>query len=140
MSAEVYLIEASTQDGEQRISEKARNLFKAAGFADCFKENDFTAVKIHVGEGTNTTYIHADCIRGLIDELLVLKTKPFLADTSTLYAARRHNAIDHAILAAEHGFSLENLKIPFIAPDGLFGNAEMPVEIDVVIHAYKNDP
>lgn len=33
MSAEVYLIEASTQDGEQRISEKARNLFKAAGFA-----------------------------------------------------------------------------------------------------------
>jgi len=59
-----------------------------------------------------------------------LKTKPFLTDTSTLYTGRRHNAIEHAVLAAERGFDTKGLGIPFIAPDGLFGTAETAVEID----------
>lgn len=66
----------------------------------------------------------------MIDELIALKTKPFLTDTSTLYTGRRHNAIDHAILAAEHGFSPEGLGIPFIPPDGLFGTSETAVKIN----------
>ncbi len=130
MSSKVYFIKASTNDGEQVISEKARKLFKAGGFAGCFKENDFTAVKVHVGEGGNNTHIPAACIKGLVDELLALKTKPFVTDTTTLYVGRRHNAIDHSILAAEHGFSLEGLGIPFIAPDGLFGTTGIPVNIN----------
>ena len=48
-----------------------------------------------------------------------LKTKPFITDTSTLYTGRRHNAIDHTVLATERGFGVEGLGIPFIAPDGL---------------------
>jgi uncharacterized Fe-S center protein len=59
-----------------------------------------------------------------------LKTKPFITDTSTLYTGRRHNAIDHTILASERGFSVEGLGIPFIAPDGLFGTSETAVRID----------
>ena len=130
MGSKVYFIKASTNDGEQVISQKARKLFKAGGFAGCFKENDFTAVKVHVGEGGNNTHISAACIKGLVDELLVLKTKPFVTDTTTLYVGRRHNAIDHAALAAEHSFSLDGLGIPFIVPDGLFGTTEIPVEIN----------
>ena len=83
MGLKVYFIRASLDDGEQGISEKALKLFRAGGFASCFKENDFTAVKVHVGEGGNNTYIQAPCIKGLVDELLRLKTKPFLTDTST---------------------------------------------------------
>jgi len=130
MSSKVYFIKASIDDGEQVVSKKARRLFQAAGFADCFKENDFTAVKVHVGEGTNTTYIPALCIKGLVDELLRLKTKPFVTDTTALYLGRRHNAIEHSILATEHGFCLEKLGVPFIVPDGLFGTAETAVEIN----------
>jgi uncharacterized Fe-S center protein len=130
MASKVYFIKASINDGEQVISEKARKLFKAGSFAECFKENDCTAVKVHVGEAGNNTYTKAPCIKGLVDELLALKTKPFVTDTTTLYVGRRHNAIDHAVLAAEHGFSLDGLGIPFIAPDGLFGTSETPVEID----------
>jgi len=130
MASKVYFIKASVDDGEQVISEKARKLFKAGGFADRFKENDFTAVKVHVGEGGNTTYIKAPCIKGLVDELLRLKTKPFLTDTSTLYLGQRHNAIGHSILAAEHGFCLAGLGIPFIVPDGLFGTAETAVQVN----------
>ena len=130
MASRVYFIQASRGDGEKVISKKARTLFKAAGFANCFKENDFTAVKVHVGEADNNTYITAPCIKGLIDELLELKTKPFVTDTSALYVGRRHNAIEHSILAAEHGFCETVLGIPFIVPDGLFGTSETPVKIN----------
>ncbi len=130
MASKVYFIKASINDGEQVISEKARKLFRAGGFAGYFKENDCTAVKVHVGEAGNNTYTKAPCIKGLVDELLALKTKPFVTDTTTLYVGRRHNAIDHAVLAAEHGFGLDGLGIPFIVPDGLFGTSETPVEIN----------
>jgi len=128
--SKVYFIQASLQDGEKVLADKARTLFKAGGFGRCFKANDFTAVKIHIGEEGNTTYLKAPCLKGLVEELLALKTKPFLTDTSTLYTGRRHNAIDHTILACEHGFSYEGLGIPFIAPDGLFGTSETAVQIN----------
>ncbi len=130
MDSKVYFIKASVNDGEQVLSKKAVRLFKAGGFTECFKENDFTAVKVHVGEDGNNTYITASCIKGLVDRLLALKTRPFVTDASTLYAGRRQNAIDHTILAAEHGFSLKGLGIPFIPADGLFGTSETAVQIN----------
>ena len=130
MRSKVYLIQAAVDDGEKTISQKARRLFKAGGFAKCFAENDVTAVKVHVGEGGNNTYVKSPYIKGLVDELVELKTKPFITDTTTLYVGRRHNAIDHAILAAEHGFGLEGLGIPFIVPDGLFGTGETTVKVN----------
>ena len=130
MSSKVYVVKASVKDGEKAISKKARELFGAGGFASCFQENDFTAVKVHVGERGNNTYLTAPCIKGLVDELLALKAKPFLTDTSTLYTGQRHNAIDHTILATKHGFGLDTLGIPFIATGGLFGTSETPVKIN----------
>ncbi|MBN2020630.1 MAG: DUF362 domain-containing protein [Sedimentisphaerales bacterium] len=130
MEPKVYFIKAGAGEGEKVISDKARRLFKKAGLNKCFKPNDFTAIKVHVGEHGNTTYIKAPCFKGLIDELIALKTKPFLTDTSTLYLGRRHNAIDHALLAAEHGFDAKGLGIPFIPPDGLFGTSETAVQIN----------
>jgi len=130
MSSKVFFIKAAVDDGEEIISEKAHRLFKAEGFARCFMQGDFTAVKVHVGEPPNNTYIKSPCIKGLVEELLALKTRPFVTDTSTLYTGRRHNAIDHTILAHEHGFDTSGLGIPFIAPDGLFGTSETAVQID----------
>ena len=130
MGSKVYFIKASVDDGEQVLSKKAVRLFKAGGFTECFKENDFTAVKVHVGEDGNNTYITASCIKGLVDRLLALKTRPFVTDASTLYVGRRQNAIDHTILAAEHGFSLKGLGIPFIPADGLLGTSETAVQIN----------
>ena len=130
MDSRVYIIKACREDGEKLISEKARTLFRAGGFAGCFRENDLTAVKVHVGEANNTTYITAPCIKGLAEELLALKTRPFVTDTTTLYVGRRHNAVDHAALAAEHGFSLEGLGIPWIPPDGLSGASAEAVEVN----------
>ncbi|UCF15175.1 MAG: DUF362 domain-containing protein [Phycisphaerales bacterium] len=130
MASQVYFISACRDEGDQAISRKARSLFAAGGFADCFRENDLTALKVHVGEESNTTYITARCIKGLAEELINLKTKPFVTDTTTLYVGRRHNAVDHAELAAEHGFGLEVLGIPWIPPDGLSGSSAEIVEIN----------
>jgi len=130
MSSKVYIIQASVDDGPKKISEKARKLFKAGGFAKCFNENDFTAIKVHVGEDGNTTYVKAPYIKGLVNELIELNTKPFVTDTTTLYVGRRHNSIDHTALATEHGFSLDGLGIPFIISDGLNGTAEAAVKIN----------
>lgn len=130
MSSEVYFTPAKLNEGEKNVSQKALKLFRAGGFKNCFVENDFTAVKVHIGEGGNTTYIKAPYFKGLVDELLRLKTKPFVTDTSTLYTGRRHNAIDHSILAEEHGFNAKELGAPFIPPDGLFGNSEIGIRID----------
>lgn len=134
MTSKVYFIKASIRDGQKQIAKKAQKLFKAAGLSKCFNQNDLTAVKIHVGEEGNNTYIKAPCLKGLIDELLTLKTKPFLTDTCTLYTGKRHNAIDHTTLAADHGFSLAGLGIPFIVSGGLFGTAETPVQINSEIN------
>lgn len=134
MASKVYFIKASISEGEKVVSEKARRLFKAGLFARCFKEKDFTAVKIHVGEDGNNTYIPAPCIKGLVAELLALKTKPFLTDTSTLYTGQRHNAIDHTMLAAKHGFDVAGLGVPFIVSDGLFGTSETAVEINAELN------
>jgi len=130
MGAKVYFVKAGVREGQQAIAEKARRLFAAGGFASRFARNDFTAVKVHVGENTNTTYLKAGYLKGLIDELLSLGAKPFITDTSTLYSGRRRNAIDHTVMAAEHGFSLEALGIPFVVPDGIFGTFELAVRVD----------
>jgi hypothetical protein len=134
MRSKVYFIKAGINDGAKVISEKACRLFKKGRFSKCFKKGDFTAVKVHVGEPPNNTYIKSDYLKGLVKELLLLKTKPFLTDTSTLYAGRRYNAVEHAILANEHGFDVAGLGIPFIAPDGLFGTSETVVRIDCPLH------
>jgi uncharacterized Fe-S center protein len=130
MRSNVFFIKADISEGESAISAKARKLFKAGGFAKCFEANDFTAVKIHIGEDGNNTYIKAECIKGLIEELLALKTKPFLTDTCTLYTGRRHNAVEHTRLSYEHDFCLDKLGVPFIVSDGLVGTSEVAVRIN----------
>ena len=130
MDSKVYFIKAAVSDGEQVISEKALKLFRAGNFASCFAENDFTAVKVHVGEETVETYAKAGYIKDLADELKKLKTYPFITDTCTLYTGPRSNAVGHSRLAAEHGFSLDKTGLPFIVSDGLLGTDEETVEVN----------
>ncbi len=130
MSSKVYFVEAAMSEGEGVISKKSVALFEAGEFGKCFRNKDFTAVKVHIGEAGNTTYLKAPCLRGLVDKLVSLGTRPFITDTSTLYSGMRSNAIDHCILAEKHGFGVNGLGAPFIPPDGLFGTNETAVRIN----------
>ncbi len=128
--SEVYFIKASVADGEKSISKKAQKLFEAGNFSRCFAKNDFTAVKVHVGEEGNNTHITASCFKGLIDELISLETIPFATDSSTLYAGHRSNAVSHTVVADKHGFNPKVLGVPFIVADGLLGTSQTTVEIN----------
>ncbi len=130
MSSKVYFIKASIAEGEKAISAKAQKLFKAGAFSRCFAKNDFTAIKVHVGEDGNNTHITAPCIKGIVDELHNLGTVPFVTDSSTLYVGNRSHAINHMVLADKHGFNLKTLGVPFIVSDGLLGATETTVEIN----------
>ncbi len=130
MSSDVYFIKASVSEGESVISQKAQKLFKAGDFSRCFKENDFTAIKVHIGEDGNNTYLTAPSIKGLITELLTLNVRPFLTDTCTLYIRHRNNALNHTVLASRHGFCSDSLGVPFIVSDGLVGTSEVVVEVN----------
>ena len=128
--SKVYFIKASMDEGEKSISQKAQKLFKAGNFSQYFTKNDFTAVKVHVGEEGNNTHITAPCFKGLIEELISLETIPFVTDSSTLYVGNRTNAVNHSIVADRHGFNPKVLGVPFVAADGLLGTSEITVEIN----------
>ncbi|MBN2591781.1 MAG: DUF362 domain-containing protein [Sedimentisphaerales bacterium] len=130
MSSKVYFIKASISEGEKAISDKAQKLFIAGNFSQCFAKNDFTAIKVHVGEDGNNTHIPAPCIKGLVDELHNLGTVPFVTDSSTLYIGNRSHAVNHMVLADKHDFNLKTLGVPFIVSDGLLGATETSVEIN----------
>ena len=55
---------------------------------------------------------------------------PFLTDTTTLYSGTRHNAVDHINTAIRHGFAPGVVDAPVIIADGLFGQNDLPVEIN----------
>lgn len=114
--------------GEQQ-SEAAKKVFDAAGAGKCIDKNDFVAIKIHVGEKSNTTHLNPAVARAVVDKVKECQGLPFLTETSTLYKGERENAIKHLIHAYKHGFGFEEIGAPFIMADGLSGNTEIEVTI-----------
>lgn len=92
------------------------------------KEN--VAVKVHVGEKKNTTYIKPGLVKLVVETVKRCGALPFLIETSTLYKGERANAIDHINCAYSHGFTPQNVGAPFVMADGLLGNSEIEVNIN----------
>jgi uncharacterized Fe-S center protein len=90
---------------------------------------DKVAIKFHVGERKNQTFISPEIIREVVLWVKSKGGKPFLTETSTLYKGARSNAIDHLLHAFDHGFTSGKVGAPFIMADGLSGNSEIEVAI-----------
>lgn len=129
MSAEVFFIEVNKGEDPSSIAKKAKYLYDRSGAGKRFQKGELVAVKTHFGESDNTTYLHPHIVKGIINKLKQQGTVPFLTETSTLYRGKRSNAIDHIAVAYEHGFGFENMQVPIIMADGLFGDAEISVGI-----------
>ena len=126
--SEVYFTRLT--DPDDKNYENIQNLINQSDQLNFVKANDLVAVKVHVGEKGNITYIPPDYIKPIIESLKDKKAKPFLTDTNVLYHSARSNAVDHILLANEHNFSLENTGCPFITSDGLIGTQEVKVPIN----------
>jgi uncharacterized Fe-S center protein len=129
LKPKIYFIPASASDSLDTIHKKILALYDQAQFNLCFEPADLVAIKIHFGNEGNTTHVPANYLISIIDRLKQQNAKPFFTDTCVLYKSRRSDAVNHLLLAEEHGFSLDKIGIPVIIADGLRGSNEIEVKI-----------
>jgi uncharacterized Fe-S center protein len=104
-------------------------LIKESQLCDDLKKGELVPIKLHMGEKGNTGHVDSRVVKALIDKVKSKAAKPFLTETNVLYQGKRVNAVDHLMLAAEHGFDPVSLGAPVIIADGLWGENAMEVEI-----------
>ncbi len=102
-------------DASQNLLSEAERLYEKAGTFNCIQKGDLVAIKLHVGELGNPSYVQPFFIHDIIRKVKQAGGKPFLTDSNTYYMAQRHNAYDHMQTALMNGFNMA----PFIVADGL---------------------
>ena len=127
--AKVYYTSFRTDINDSLLT-KLRRLLQKAGMMDMKLEDQFTAVKIHVGEPGNLAFLRPNYARVVVDALKEMGAHPFLTDCNTLYPGMRRNALDHLDAAYLNGFSPLQTGCHVIIDDGLMGNDHVAVPID----------
>ncbi len=74
---------------DQNLLLEAERLYKKAGTFNCIKKGDLVAVKLHVGELGNPSYVQPFFVHHIIQKVKEAGGKPFLTDSNTYYL---HNA------------------------------------------------
>jgi uncharacterized protein len=74
-------------------------------------------VKLHMGEKNNPYFIKPETVKDVITELLKIKAKPFLHDTTVAYHGSRYTNTDYHELAQHHGFTRKNIGCDVIIDD-----------------------
>ena len=126
----VYFISLTSDSDVSTTREKIAELCSRAGFPDFVASGETVALKTHFGEAGNRTHLRPHHIRPVVDLIKKSGGKPYLTETSVLYKSRRSNALDHILLAYEHGFTFEATGAPIIMSDGFLGNWERQVAIN----------
>jgi uncharacterized protein len=137
MSTPVQVVFKPIREGwsDAQLAAATVETFAACGGEARFAAQDLVAIKLHVGEKHNTTFVPPAVYRSLGDRIRKLGGQPFLTETSTLYRGERENAVKHALHAHLHGFGIEATGLPFISADGLAGNSESEVAIHAPLNA-----
>ena len=117
--AKVWFASLRARGPKENKTAKIAALFAKAGFDARIARDALTAVKVHVGERGNDTFMNPVFVRKVVDCVKAAGGKPFITDSNTLYKGSRHNAVDHIATAIEHGFSYATVGAPFIIADGL---------------------
>ena len=93
-----------------------RTLFSKV--ADVVSTGDSVAVKVHMGEYGNSTYLRPPIVRRACDLIKEAGGKPFVTDTTTLYPLGRFTASQYLATAARNGFTDESVGAPVVIADG----------------------
>lgn len=127
--SKVYFCDLHTHMGDG-LPNKLKRLIKAAGIGQIDFENKFVAIKMHLGEPGNLSYLRPNYARAVVDVVRELGGKPFITDCNTLYVGGRKNALDHLDSAYANGFNPFQTGCHTIIADGLKGldEVEVPVE------------
>lgn len=131
MTSKVYFTDFRARKTSDNKVSKIQRLFQAAGFEKNLSAGDLTAVKLHFGERGNDGYINPVFVRTVTDCIKKAGASPFVTDTNTLYVGYRRNAVDHVETALLHGFNYATLGVPVIIADGLRGENEISVPVNL---------
>lgn len=126
----VFFQEVKNSKDRVQVKSKFKHLIKESKLCDDFGKGEFVAIKTHMGEKNNAGHVPAEVIKALVDKIKSKAAKPFLTDTNVIYHGQRTNAVDHLMLADEHGFNIANLGCPVIIADGIFGENAQDINID----------
>jgi len=128
--SKVFLVPGLRGDSADEVRAQVGALWQAAGFGSLFKANDLAAIKLHVGEPGNETFVNPAIAAALVSCIADTGAHPYLTETSVLYKSPRDNAVEHARVVHDHGFGLEAVGAPFIPADGLRGEEQIEVVIE----------
>ena len=130
MPSPVFFAPIADNEPVESVQEKVGAVCDRAGFPAMVSKGDIVALKVHFGEEHNHNFITAPTYMPLVERVKRRQGKPYWTDTNTLYRGQRSNAVDHALLAHKHGFSIEATGVPVIIADGVAGRDEVRVEIE----------
>ncbi|MFP4364937.1 MAG: DUF362 domain-containing protein [Spirochaetia bacterium] len=125
----VFFSDMQTDFGKS-LENKFEKIVDKLDLNSFIEKNEIVAVKLHVGERGNLGYTNHNFARVLVEKIKQAGGKPYLTDTNTLYSGGRHNGVDHAVTAIQHGFTYATTGAPFIPADGVRGLDYIEVEIN----------
>lgn len=131
MASIVYFAADHARSESNNKASKVERICDALNLKKIVKKKEPCAIKLHFGEYGNDTHIRPQFARRVVDKVKAAGANPFLTDTSTLYSGMRHNAVDHLNLAYLHGFAPATVAAPVIIADGLQGENEVPVRVNL---------
>jgi uncharacterized Fe-S center protein len=91
---------------------KALSFFPLKGFT-----GKKVPVKLHMGEKGNPYFVKPELVKGVITELLQVRAKPFLLDTTVAYHGSRYTKTEYLNLAKLHGFTRKNIGCNVVIDD-----------------------
>ncbi|HJX69804.1 MAG TPA: DUF362 domain-containing protein [Dehalococcoidia bacterium] len=92
------------------------------------------AVKLHMGELGNITYIRPIFVRRVVDLIKRAGGKPFVTDTTSLYPGARDTEGKYLSSAASNGFVEESLGASVVIADG-DGYEGVPVPVENIVRS-----
>ena len=78
-------------------------------------KGDSVAVKLHMGELGNVTYIRPAFVRRVVDLVKKRGARPFVTDTVSLYPGGRDTGSKYLSTAAYNGFVKESMGAPILS-------------------------
>ena len=114
---------------EEDVLSGIESLFMESGLLKLMPENGSVAVKLHMGELGNITYIRPPFVRMVVDLIKKTGGKPFVTDTTALYPGGRDTAEKYLSTAAYNGFVLDSVGAPIVIADGDgYDGISVPIE------------
>lgn len=95
-----------------------RQLLQKGGFLKNIPDGASVAVKLHMGELGNITYIRPVFTRRIVDLVKEQGTSPFVTDTVALYPGSRDSRRKYLRTAAANGYVRQSMGAPIVIADG----------------------